>query len=175
MSTEYEVVRPVGRCAVSGREIRPGEPFHSALFETPQGFERRDYAAECWSGPPEGAYCVFRTRISEKPARRRTFIDDDSLIQFFLRLGEETDGLKRNFRFVLTLIMVRKRLLRYERSRKEGGAEFWQVRLARDGSLHEVCNPVLDESQVAQLSAELNAILASDGDESAADTAGETA
>lgn len=175
MNTEFEVVRPVGRCAISGREIRPGETFHTALFETAQGFERRDYAAECWSAPPEGAFCVFKTRIAEKPARRRTFIDDESLIHFFTRLGDETEPLKLNFRYVLALIMMRKRLLRYERSLRDGDAEYWQVRLSRDGSLHQVRNPVLDEQQITQLTSELGLILAGDGGEFSTDTPGESA
>lgn len=158
--SEYTVSKPAGRCAVSGRELRPGEMFFSALFETPEGFERRDYAPEGWSGPPEGAFCTFRTRIAEKPARRNLLIDDDLLLQFFTRLGEPDDALKRSFRFVLTLILMRKRLVKYERTIRDGLDERWQVRCVRDNSVHRVLNPRLDEAQVAAVTAELGTILA---------------
>lgn len=161
MTTEYEVSRPAGRCAVSGREIRAGEMFHSALFEKGDGFERRDYAAECWNGVPEGAVCAFQTRIAERPAPKRTFVDDDVLVNFFLRLAEDANDNRRNFRFVLALILMRKRLVKYEQTlRDEAGCEIWQVRLTRDNSLHTVMNPRLTDAQAAEVTESLKVILA---------------
>ena len=165
MTTEFAVSRPVGRCAISGRDIKPGEVFHTALFEQGEAFERRDYAAECWTGPPEGAFCAFRTRLAEKPSRKSLLVDDDVLMQFFLRLADAGDAGKRNFRFVLALILMRKRLLKYERTRREETTEIWELRGAKDGQSHRVINPRLDEEQVAAVTAELSAILAG-GEES---------
>jgi len=165
--TEYEIGKAIGRCAISGRELLAGETFYTALFERPDGFERRDYAAECWSEAPEGAFCTFKTRIVEKQQRRRAFVDDDVLVNLFLRLGECDDDNKRSFRFVLTLIMMRKRLLKYEQSLRNDAGETWQVRLTRDSSLHMVHNPRLDEEQVAAVSAELDGVLQGFGDDEA--------
>ncbi len=160
MTTEYEVGRPVGRCVVSGRALLPGEMFYSALFETATGFERRDYAAECWSGPPDGAFCTFRTRIAERPRRRRTLVGDDVLVNFFLRLADDDSPARWNFRFVLTLILMRKRIVKYEQTLREADMETWQVRLVRDNSLHTVKNPRLTDEQAAAVTEELKAILA---------------
>lgn len=158
---EYEVSRSVGACCVTGRALAEGETFYSALFEGPQGFERRDYSEDAWQGPPEGALCVFKTRMPRKaePAKK-TFVDDATLIGFFLGLADGADASRLRFRFVLSLIMLRKRLLKYERTVREGGAEHWEMRLLRDKSLHRVLNPVLTDEQIEELTGRLGAVLA---------------
>jgi hypothetical protein len=157
---DFEVSRPVGRCFVSGREFAEGELFHSVLFETPQGFERRDYAEECWPGPSEGALCCFQTRLPKREEKRRTFVDDDALLTFFVRLADCPEEAKQRFRFVLSLILLRKRLLKYERTIRNGEREFWEMRCVRDKSGHKVFNPVLSDAEIQELTGELGAILA---------------
>jgi hypothetical protein len=157
---DFEVSRPVGRCFVSGREFAEGETFHTALFESPQGFERRDYSEESWQGPPEGALCCFQTRLPKREEKRRTFVDDDALLTFFTRLADSTDESKQRFRFVLSLILLRKRVLKYERTIREGQREYWEMRCMRDKSSHRVFNPVLTDTEIQELTGELGAILA---------------
>jgi hypothetical protein len=157
---DFEISRPIGRCSVSGKVFAEGEPFHSAIFETPQGFERRDYSEECWQGPPEGAMCVFQTRLPRREEKRRTFVDDGALLTFFMRLADCEEEAKQRFRFVLSLILLRKRLLKYERTIRVGDREYWEMRLTRDKSLHKVYNPVLADAEIQELTGQLGAILA---------------
>jgi hypothetical protein len=160
MTPEFEIVRSEGRCALCERVIEEGEAFFSSVFEAKEGFERRDYCLACWDGPPADAYCHFRSRIAPRDHKPRLFADDEVLETFFHRLGEEgEDEQKAAFRFVLTLIMMRKRLLRYEGAEHDGGCEYWQVRLMRDRSLHRVRNPQLDESRINLLTGEIGLIL----------------
>jgi hypothetical protein len=138
-----------------------GEAFFSAVFETPHGFERRDYSAEAWQGPPVDALCHFQTRSPRKEeARKKLFVDDDVLVNFFLRLAESDEPTKLRFRFVLSLILMRKRILKYERTLREDAGEFWEMRLMKDRSLHRVFNPSLDEAEIHELTGELSTILA---------------
>jgi hypothetical protein len=158
--SDFEVARAVGKCFVSGREIAPGESFYTVLLETPQGFERRDYTIESWTAPPEGSFCHFKTRLPTKDHKKKTFVDDEVLIAFFHRLAASEEPIKQRFRFVLSLILLRKRLLKYERTIREGAAEFWEMRLMRDKSVHRVFNPLLDDAQIAELTSQLGVILA---------------
>ncbi len=93
------------------------------------------------------------------------FVDDQMLMTFFERLEKETDQEKVNFRFVLTLILMRKRLLKYDESRTEDGKEIWRLRIPGDKSADnkvEVVNPHLDEEQIEQLSSQIGEILHTD-------------
>lgn len=146
---------------VSGRAFEPGEVYYAVLFEHETGFERRDYAAECWEGPPEGYLCFWRTRVPQR-VERRTLVDDDVLINLFLRLEEATTDFKVQFRFVLALLLMRKRLLRYEETVQLEDHESWIMRLVRDQSRHQVYNPRMQDHEIARVGDELTAVLRGD-------------
>lgn len=153
---------PLGRCSVNGRELAEGEEFYSALFEDGDSFRRVDFAPESWTGPPEGAFCYFRSHVPVRKRKKRMLVDDEALIAFFGRLAGETDPVRVEFRFVLALLLMRKRLLRYEGSRIEADAETWDMILIRDGSTHRVINPRLTDDRIAGVSSQLTAILHGD-------------
>ena len=156
---DYELMRTEGKCSVSGRSFQEGEDFYSVVIETPTGFERRDIAEDCWDGPPAEAMCFFKTRLAKKEKPHRTFVDDEVLANFFLRLSGNEEPLKLRFRFVLSLILMRKRVLKYARTIQEDGGEYWEMRMVRDKSLHKVFNPVLNDAEIEELTGELGAIL----------------
>ena len=52
--------------------------------------------------------------------------------------------------------------LRYEQTVNDAGAEYWQMRLVREKSLHRVLNPQLTDEQIDGVSQQLGAILQGD-------------
>ncbi len=159
----FEIERSSGRCTVTGRELREGEVFYAVIFEQGDGFRRADYSAEAWTGPPEGAFCTFKSRVPVKARKKKLLIDDELLVQFFVRLDGTDEPSRLQLRFVLALILMRKRLLRYEDTRHtDDGSEAWQMRLAKEGSPHQVLNPRLTDEQIESVSRQLGVIL-SDG------------
>ncbi|MGB0715620.1 MAG: hypothetical protein ACPGXK_07075, partial [Phycisphaerae bacterium] len=162
---------------VSGRTIEEGEAFYTVLIEDGESFQRLDYSEGSWEGPPEGAYCFFRTHMPHKEKRKRTLVDDMMLRAFFERLKDETDPVRVQFRFVLALILMRKRLLRYEgMERKE--QEFWIMRFAGEDKRHQVVNPSLSEAEIESVSKQLSVIMHADmgewSDDELDDAAGDT-
>lgn len=157
--SEFEVTRTTGQCSVSGRAFQEGEEFYSVVVETPEGFQRRDISVGCWEGPPEDVVCHFKTRLPLKEQPSRTFVDDEVLINFFLRLADSEEPLKERFRFVLSLILMRKRLLKYGRTIRRDGREYWEMRMMRDKSLHQVFNPSMNDAEIEGVTGELGAIL----------------
>ena len=159
-----EVVKSTGVCAATGRELAEGEEYYAVLFEEGDSFSRVDYTLEAWTEPPPGAYCFFKTRIPmhREKQKQSLLIDDAMLINFFCRLAEETEPVRLQFRFVLALILMRKRLLRYEQTVHDAGQEYWQMRLTREKSLHRVLNPQLTDGEIEGVSQQLGAILRGD-------------
>ncbi len=160
--SEWEVSRPTGACSVTGRQFADGDVYFSALFEQGETFQRRDYAPEAWQGPPEGAYCTWKSRMPVRDKPRRLFVDDAMLQTFFERLESETDEQRIRFRFVLALILMRKRLLKYTESHRESGVEWWTLRVPGTDRVHRVRNPDIDEEQIREVSRQLGTILAED-------------
>ncbi|UCE60202.1 MAG: hypothetical protein JSU63_00340 [Phycisphaerales bacterium] len=159
---QWEVEPAVGRCAVTGRALEEGEEFYSALFEDGESFKRVDYCLDSWEKPPEGAYCHFKSRVPVKEKKKRLLVNNDVLVSFFTRLEEETEVVRVQFRFVIALMLMRKRLLRYDRSVVEDDAEVWEMTLTRDHSTHRVVNPRLTDEQIEGVSKQLSAILHED-------------
>ncbi len=162
LNQEWQVESSKGRCAASGKELSEGEEFYSVLFDDPTvegGFRRADYSVEAWSGVPEGAYCHFKTHVPIKEKKRRLLVDNEVLVNFFVRLSDEADELRIQFRFVLALILMRKRLLRYDGSETIEGVETWRMTLTHDQSEYRVVNPRLTEAQIEGVSGQLGAIL----------------
>jgi hypothetical protein len=92
-------------------------------------------------------------------AKKKIFVDDEVLLELFERLADVTEPAKLNFRFVLGLILMRKRLLIYENTRLDGEKEFWTVRRrGRDGNL-DLLNPRLGEEQITEVSQQLSQVL----------------
>lgn len=156
----YEVGRPSGRCFVSGVDIAPGDKIMAALRETPIGFERLDISPGAWASfDRAGILAFWQTTVPLPSARKKLFVDDDVLCSLFERLADTSEPTKLNFRFVLGLILMRKRLLVYETTRVENDREIWSLRFRGKQDLLDLLNPKLDEQQVAEVSAQMSEIL----------------
>jgi hypothetical protein len=159
-SGAYDVARPLGKCAVTGNAIEPGAKFMAALRETPAAFDRVDVSLEAWPQFDRTGLLAFWQTVMPRPEqRKKIFVDDQVLCELFERLGEATEPTKLNFRFVLGLILMRKRMLVYETSRTENDREIWSMRFKGREEKLDLVNPKIDEAQVQQVSEQLGEIL----------------
>lgn len=157
---DWEIKKPLGQCYGTGEQFEDNQEYFAALVETDEGFQRRDYSVEYWQQNKPEVYCFWKSKMGSPEQKRKMFIDDDMLLAFFERLEKETDTEKINFRFVLTLILMRKRILKYDNSRMEDGKEIWTLKIkGRPGETAEVLNPNLTEDQVEQLSSQIGRIM----------------
>ena len=159
-STGYEVGRPQGLCAVCAQPIPPDDKFMAALRETPTGFERIDCMLACWDKlDRQGIVAFWKTTMPRAEAKKKLFVDDEVLCSLFERLADVAEPSKLNFRFVLGLILMRKRLLIYENTRKDGERELWSMRFKGREETLDMLNPQLTEEQVGDVSRQLGEIL----------------
>jgi hypothetical protein len=75
-------------------------------------------------------------------------------------LGDQAEPAKVNFRFVLALMLMRKRLLVYDASRRDdAGQEIWTMHLRGDSTPIQVVHPEMDEQKIAEVTSQLGSIL----------------
>ncbi|MGH7213950.1 MAG: hypothetical protein ACREIT_04225 [Tepidisphaeraceae bacterium] len=160
-TTSYEVSRPQGKCVVTGQAIEPGDKFMAALRELPAGFERVDVSLNVWPGfDRANVVAYWQTVMPKHEQKKKLFVDDEVLLGLFERLAETTEPNKLSFRFVLGLVLMRKRLLAYESSRADdAGRELWTMKMKGREDRLEMLNPRLDEQQVGEVSKQLGEIL----------------
>jgi hypothetical protein len=160
-SSGYEVTRPQGQCSVCQQAIEPEQKLMAALLETPTGFRRIDVCPSCWPNyERKDAVVAFWQTVMPRPEqKKKLFVDDTVLCELFERLADVQEPAKLNFRFVLGLILMRKRLVIYEKSKRDGDCEIWIVRMKGRQDHLDLLNPKLDEEQVKDVSQQLNEIL----------------
>jgi hypothetical protein len=156
---EWELSKPLGLCSGTGKKIEHGEEYFAALVQTDEGLARRDFCAEYWQEKQPDVFCYWKTKLPQPDQKKHIFVDDEMLMAFFERLAQETEQEKINFRFVLALILMRKRRLKYESSKKQDDTETWRLRIAGGKQIVEVINPHLTEEEIEQLSSQLGQIL----------------
>jgi len=159
---DWEINKPLGQCSGTGRKIGYGEEYFAALVETEQGLQRRDFCADYWQKEKPNVFCYWKSKLPRPDQKKQRFVDDEMLMVFFERLAQETEQEKVNFRFVLAMVLMRKRRLKYDSSKTEGDKEIWRLRVVGDNQFVEVINPHLDEEQIKQLSSQMGQILQTD-------------
>jgi hypothetical protein len=159
---EWEINKPIGQCSGTGKTIEYGQEYYGALVQTAEGLQRCDFCEDFWLSEKPEVFCFWKTKLPDPEEKKQIFIDDNMLMAFFERLQNETDQEKINFRFVLALILMRKRFFKYDETKIEDGNEIWRLRVVGEKSFVEVTNPHLDEEQIEQLSSQLSEILHTD-------------
>ena len=107
-----EIPRPSRTCSLSRREFLPDEPFFSVLTGEDDLFVRTDIAAEHWSGPPHDCFAWWKSTVKHVCEQTPQQVSGETLQGLFERLATqpgEADTL-----YILTLLLLRRKLLRYE-------------------------------------------------------------
>ncbi len=156
---DYQIQTNSRRCALSGRELRPGERFYSVLLDEAGQFVRKDYSQESWQGPPPGAFSFWAGKIPVGEESRSLRIDDDLLVDCFQRLQGQTEPSRVNFRYVVALLLMRRRRFKFEEARTEGDQELLLLRCARTKTQYRVVNPRLTEEEMAAVQEEVFKVL----------------
>lgn len=156
----YDVARPGGKCVLTGKDIAPGEKFMAAVKETAVGLERADVSLDAWKDyPHDGLLAFWQTTMPQPNAKKKIFVDDEVLKQIFDKLSDTEEPAKLNFRFVLGLILMRKRIIVYEDTRVENGKETWSVRYRGKDDVTDLLNPQMDDEKIAEVTQHLGEIL----------------
>ncbi len=160
MSTDWSMPRRAEQCVGCRRAFDVGEIFQAFLYETDEGYERRDYCLGC--RPPEDQTPIgsWKTRRPEPVAKKVQPFDREAIYAFFERLEEAEEPSQIQFRFVLALLLWRKKALKMERTVEEVGREVWEFLTPRTGVRHRVERPELGEEQLERLSGQLEQLLA---------------
>lgn len=192
----YDIERPTGRCAFTDRELTPGETYYATLVELtaeeiaslPEdqqaakalGLKRLDVCAEAWQrgDRPKRLFSFWKTTVPEPAQKKRLFVDDAVLMNLLTRLADAEEPQRIAFRYVLALILMRKKLIRYDGADRrpaevegqQAEQEWWRFTPKLDitkghfgkwneDETIEVLDPKLDDAQIEQVTDQLGEIL----------------
>ena len=163
LATEWNVARHGEDCAGCGHTFDVHETFDAVLYPGKrQGFERLDYCTNCAPAEAPAPVGQWKARRPPPAEPKSQPFDREAMYEFFLRMDDAATAEKQQFRFVLALLLWRKKLLKFDDTGVDDeGREVWNFKLPREGSVRSVVKPDLDEDQIETLSAQLEALLIS--------------
>jgi len=168
-ATPISIGKATYLCAASAEVLATGTPCMSAIRENAtHNLERLDFSMTAWldGARPEGMICFWKTIMPATDRKRGIVIDNEAVEEIFERLAGDDRPNRVAIRWLLAMILLRKRRLKQLRVEHRDEKEFWLF--ARRGAVEgaapvDVLRPQLDESAVQALADELGEIAAFDG------------
>ena len=154
----YKVHRCTRQCFSLERPLREGEAYYSVVLPTDDDFERRDYSAEAWGGPPDDAIGWWKNRMPTNDEKKLVLAPKEVLIDLLRQMSEFPDRAKS--RYLLALMMLRKKIVRQvDLSAEDKNDDLLTVEVVDDGSLIDVPVCVITRNESERLRDELNELL----------------
>jgi hypothetical protein len=158
---DYRIQAGSRQCAQTGQEIPVGAVFYSVVFDENGSLVRKDFSEKAWTGPPAGSFGFWKTKAQPSTAKKSVNkgMDDELVLECFHRLEGQNDPNKVSFRYVLALLLMRKKRLRLEDTRKEQGRETMILRCLRTGNRVDVADPGLSDAQLESVQEDVFRVL----------------
>ena len=162
MTNDWTIQNRSNRCAATGREFAGGEYFYTLLFEEKGEFRRKDLSEEAFKARNDNLvpFSFWRAKfeppppVEPEPVSKQTA--EDLLRNYMLESGPEHS----NARYVLALMLERKRLLREVEVKR--GADGSLTRIyehVKTGDAYIIPDPQLRLDQVEDLQAQVANLL----------------
>lgn len=166
MATTWSISRRSGTCAASGRAFEDGER-HVSLLQVEEGtLARVDLSMDAWraqaaelrAGPEDGGPLLYWFTRHEVEKKKTVQLDLDSLDRLFLQLEGRAEREVRELRYVLCLLLMRKRRVKVERVVRKDGEESFLVKRPKDDQRYTVYVYDFEPEQLDALRAQLQAV-----------------
>ncbi len=158
MHQDWEIRKRSETCTATQRPFTEGEFFYTAIFRDGEGFHREDISEESWSTRPAEPqpFSFWRSKFEMPPPPPPEPLgkqDAESILRKLI--GENSDGTK-NARYILALMLERKRLLKPMESTDPDVLVYERT---GTGETFLIPNPRLSLAQVPEVQAEVTALL----------------
>ena len=161
-AVDFDIQRCTRRCAKTDRELKAGESFYSALVSQGAEVVRVDFSVDAWEGPPPDAMCWWKSQMPHPHARKLHWAPNDVILHFFLGLEHQPDQL--DTRYVLALLMIRRRIVRLEEMESDdSGAQTLILHCPRNEEEYKVTVMPPSQQRATQIQQELSKLLFAKG------------
>ncbi len=157
---EWSINRGSHVCYLCEKTFPEEEIYLSALYDENNEFLRRDYCVECWDKrDSENSFSYWKTKISKKPEKVEKYAKIDVFYDLFNKLENEKDLSRVNFRYVLSLYLMRKKVLKLITTHKTNDNEYLVLHNVKEGNDTEVLNPRLSKEEVLAVTDEIGKLV----------------
>jgi len=162
-----EIPRCTKLCAATGQEIAPGQTVFSVLLEEEENYKRIDYSQEGWKNhlktTNESESLVlgwWKHNLPISADKKAKLAPNEILMRLFEQLVELPE--KQELRYVLALLLVRRRVFRLENEEKaKDGEPLDKITIyhPKTDTTHEIFVAVPAQERIEQLQDELAGLI----------------
>jgi hypothetical protein len=161
MNQEWDLKGRSHNCTATGRPFADGEAFYTLLFHEAGGWRREDLSEEAWQGRNDNIqpFSFWRSKYQAPPPPAPDALPQQSAEDLLRQFLLESDATHSNARYILALMLERKRLLKQVEARDTAGGRILIYEHARSGEVFLIPDPQLRLEQVEEVQAEVAALL----------------
>ena len=163
MQQDWNIKARSAACDATGRTFVEGEVFHTALFVDMdgQGFRRSDLCEEAWKArsldpSAEPPFSAWRSKFEAPPPPQPEPLPRDDAEGMLRRLIESNDPAHTNTRYLLAVMLERKRVLKPQSSPHKATLIYER---AGTGETFIITDPNLSLSDLVAVQEEVSALL----------------
>jgi len=159
MQADWEIKSRGHNCSVTEHEFQPGEFFFTMLVREGEGFRREDLCEEAWKTRNENIqpFSFWRSRYEPPPAQPKEPLPKDDAESLLRRLIADNDTSLGNVRYILALMLERKRVLRPVESQDVDMLVYEHI---ATGEILVLTNPHLSLQDIPAIQKEVSVLLA---------------
>jgi hypothetical protein len=159
--TEWDIQSRADACTACQRPFADKEAYHTLLNMGASGYTRRDLCATCFaSAGRDGVISYWQGEYKLPPPPAPEAIQKETAETLLRKLVESTDPSHASARYILAVMLERKRILKHRDTvHEDGAAELLVYEHARTGESFTIPDPKLRLDQLAQVQEEVSALL----------------
>lgn len=161
MAADWQFQSRGEQCSLTGRPFTEGEFFYTLLFKEKGGFRREDLCEEAFQQreSKEKPFSFWRTKYEPPAPPAPEALPKETAEGLFRRYVEENDPERANVRYILALMLERKRLLKQTDVQFDGDDRLLVYERAKTGEVFVIRDPELKLEQLAAVQAEVAELL----------------
>lgn len=158
MQADWDIKSRGRQCSRTGREFADGEFFYTILVREGEGFRREDLCEEAWNSRNDNIepFSFWRSKYEPPAPPPPEPLPRDDAEGLLRRLIQENDPAHENVRYILALMLERKRVIRPLESTDDDMLVYEHM---STGETLVLTNPRLSIDRIPEVQREVAALL----------------
>ena len=174
MTTDWTIQSRAHACATTGRAFTEGEHFYTLLFFENGQFRREDLCEEAFRARNENVapFSQWKSKYAPPPPAQTEAVSKQTGEDLLRKYMEEEGSEHTNVRYILALMLERKRVLKEIEVKRGGDGSLTRIyEHGKTGEVFVIPDPQLRLDQVADVQAQVATLLGAPPSPSAAQPA----
>ena len=157
---EWYIHKGAKDCMRCERLFEEEEEYFSVLYDNDNAYTRKDFCLHCWDTNQEGEpFSFWKTKVQKKSEPVQKYAHTEVFYDLFVRSENEDNISNINFRYALSLYLMRKKVLTLLSIDKTHANEFLIFKDVKEDKEIKVLNPKLDKEGILEVKEEIGKLI----------------